>query len=60
VLWGVSDEGNCADMAFFSQNIKETMNYWKQEPHIMKYFRAEEDPTASVPKSWMKGFLEVK
>ena len=38
---------------------QETMNYWKQLPHIMKYFRTEEDPTARLPKNFMSGFLEV-
>jgi NADH dehydrogenase (ubiquinone) 1 alpha subcomplex subunit 6 len=25
----------------------------------MKYFRAEEDPTARLPKNFISGFLEV-
>jgi len=37
---------------------QETMNYWKQLPHILKYFRAEEDPQAHIPKTWMGSFLE--
>lgn len=37
---------------------QETLNYWKQLPHILKYFRAEEDPTAHLPKNFMSGFLE--
>ncbi|TGZ85171.1 NADH-ubiquinone oxidoreductase 14.8 kDa subunit [Ascodesmis nigricans] len=37
---------------------QETMNYWKQIPQLMKYFRPEEDPKAYVPKSFMQGFLE--
>lgn len=38
---------------------QETMNYWKQLPHILKYFRADEDPNAKRPKNFMAGFLEV-
>jgi len=38
---------------------QETLNYWKQLPHILKYFRAEEDPNARRPKDFMAGFLEV-
>ncbi|PGH04769.1 hypothetical protein AJ79_06991 [Helicocarpus griseus UAMH5409] len=39
--------------------FQETLNYWKQLSHVMKYFRAEEDPTAKLPKNFMSGFLEV-
>lgn len=39
-------------------SAQETLNYWKQLPHILKYFRAEEDPTAHLPKDFMSGFLE--
>ena len=35
------------------------MNYWKQLPHVMKYFRADEDPSSKVPNNFMKGFLEA-
>lgn len=38
---------------------KETLNYWKQMSHVMKYFRVEEDPSAKLPKNFMSGFLEV-
>ena len=38
---------------------QETMNYWKQLNHVMKYFRGEEDPKARVPKNFISGFLEV-
>ncbi|PMD28243.1 NADH-ubiquinone oxidoreductase 14.8 kDa subunit [Hyaloscypha hepaticicola] len=37
---------------------QETLNYWKQLPHILKYFRAEEDPNAKRPENFMSGFLE--
>ena len=39
---------------------QETLNYWKQLPHILKYFRIEEDPKAALPKSFMQGFIEVR
>jgi hypothetical protein len=39
--------------------LQETLNYWKQLPHILKYFRAEEDPNARRPQNFMTGFLEV-
>lgn len=35
------------------------MNYWKQLNHVMKYFRAEEDPKMALPKNFISGFLEV-
>ncbi|EEP78214.1 NADH-ubiquinone oxidoreductase 14.8 kDa subunit [Uncinocarpus reesii 1704] len=40
--------------------FQETLNFWKQLSHVMKYFRAEEDPTARLPKNFMQGFLEVR
>lgn len=39
--------------------VQETLNYWKQLPHVLKYFRAEEDPEARLPKSFIEGFLQV-
>jgi len=39
--------------------LQETLNYWKQLTHIMKYFRQEEEPRARFPKNFMSGFLEV-
>lgn len=38
---------------------QETLNYWKQLSHVMKYFRQEEDPTARLPNNFISGFLEV-
>ncbi|KAK2749434.1 hypothetical protein FQN57_006368 [Myotisia sp. PD_48] len=38
--------------------FQETMNYWKQLSHVMKYFRVEEDPTARLPKNFISGFME--
>ena len=40
--------------------FQETLNFWKQLSHVMKYFRKEEDPTARLPKNFMQGFLEVR
>lgn len=37
---------------------KETLNYWKQLSHVMKYFRPEEDPGARLPRNFVSGFLE--
>lgn len=42
-----------SDMEF-----QETLNYWKQLSHVMKYFRPEEDPTARLPRNFISGFLE--
>jgi NADH dehydrogenase (ubiquinone) 1 alpha subcomplex subunit 6 len=36
------------------------MNYWKQISHVLKYFRAEEDPKARLPHNFINGFLEVR
>lgn len=39
---------------------QETLNYWKQLSHVMKYFRAEEDPEQTrLPNGFVAGFLEV-
>ncbi|KAI6251094.1 NADH-ubiquinone oxidoreductase [Erysiphe necator] len=38
--------------------FQETMNYWKQVPHILKYFRPEEDPKSARPKNFINAFLE--
>jgi len=45
------------DTAFLQQ---ETLNFWKQLTHVLKYFRAEEDPKARLPKTFIAGFLEVR
>jgi NADH dehydrogenase (ubiquinone) 1 alpha subcomplex subunit 6 len=42
-----------------NMEFQETMNYWKQMSQIMKYFRAEEDTRADVPRDFMTSFLEV-
>jgi NADH dehydrogenase (ubiquinone) 1 alpha subcomplex subunit 6 len=38
---------------------QETLNYWKQLNHVLKYFRAEEEPNARLPNNFINGFLEV-
>ena len=42
------------------QEFQETLNFWKQLSHVLKYFRAEEDPKATLPKSFIAGFLQVR
>ncbi|THW48294.1 NADH dehydrogenase, alpha subcomplex, subunit 6 [Aureobasidium pullulans] len=42
------------------QEYQETLNFWKQLTHVLKYFRAEEDPKAALPKNFIQGFLEVR
>ncbi|KAI4740326.1 NADH dehydrogenase, alpha subcomplex, subunit 6 [Aureobasidium sp. EXF-12298] len=39
-------------------STQETLNFWKQLTHVLKYFRAEEDPKAALPKNFIQGFLE--
>ena len=40
-------------------HFQETLNFWKQIPHVMKYFRETENPTAGLPQNFMQSFLEV-
>lgn len=40
-------------------NRQETLNYWKQLSHVMKYFKTEDNPNARLPNNFMQGFLEV-
>ncbi|RII10624.1 hypothetical protein CUC08_Gglean006619 [Alternaria sp. MG1] len=40
------------------QEFQETLNFWKQLSHVLKYFRAEEDPKARLPNNFINGFLE--
>lgn len=42
------------------QEYQETLNFWKQLSHVLKYFRAEEDPKARLPANFINGFLEVR
>ncbi|CCU79566.1 unnamed protein product [Blumeria hordei] len=38
--------------------FQETLNYWKQLPHVLKYFRAKEDRKVSSPNNFVEAFLE--
>jgi NADH dehydrogenase (ubiquinone) 1 alpha subcomplex subunit 6 len=38
--------------------FQETLNYWKQLNHVLKYFREEEDPRMKLPNNFMTAFLE--
>jgi hypothetical protein len=38
---------------------QEMLNYWKQLPHVLKYFRADESTQPKMPGNFMTGFLEV-
>ncbi|KAK1074294.1 ndufa6 NADH-ubiquinone oxidoreductase subunit [Friedmanniomyces endolithicus] len=40
------------------QEYQETLNFWKQLTHVLKYFRMEEDPKAKLPTTFIQGFLE--
>ncbi|KAJ4353893.1 uncharacterized protein N0V89_005623 [Didymosphaeria variabile] len=40
------------------QEYQETLNYWKQLSHVLKYFRTEEEPKARLPSNFINGFLE--
>ncbi|KAF2158201.1 NADH dehydrogenase, alpha subcomplex, subunit 6 [Myriangium duriaei CBS 260.36] len=40
------------------QEFQETLNFWKQLTHVLKYFRAEEDPKSRLPGNFIQGFLE--
>jgi hypothetical protein len=59
----ITDDGLGFGIGLMEDNadlwLQETLNYWKQLPHILKYFRAEEDPNARRPQNFMSGFLEV-
>ncbi|KAK3044289.1 hypothetical protein LTS18_001691 [Coniosporium uncinatum] len=40
------------------QEFQETMNFWKQEMHVMKYWQVEENPKQTLPHNFIGGFLE--
>lgn len=40
-------------------DLQETLNYWKQLPHILKYFIENENSVARLPQNFMQRFLEV-
>jgi len=48
------------DMLVFkgTAEFQETLNYWKQEGHIMQYFKTEEEPLMKRPQSFLGKFLE--
>ena len=46
----------CSNPALISS--QETLNFWKQTSHVLKYFRAEEEPKAKLPNNFINGFLE--
>jgi NADH dehydrogenase (ubiquinone) 1 alpha subcomplex subunit 6 len=37
--------------------LQETLNFWKQTSHVLKYFHAEEEPK-KLPNNFIHGFLE--
>ncbi|EDU40609.1 NADH-ubiquinone oxidoreductase 14.8 kd subunit [Pyrenophora tritici-repentis] len=41
------------------QEFQETLNFWKQLSHVLKYFRAEEEPKARLQTNFINGFLEA-
>ncbi|KAF2861894.1 NADH-ubiquinone oxidoreductase 14.8 kDa subunit [Piedraia hortae CBS 480.64] len=45
-------------LAKSQQEFQETLNYWKQLTHVLKYFREDEDPKAQLPKSFMEAFVQ--
>jgi len=47
------------DVLLFQSHAEyqETLNFWKQLSQVMKYFRAEEDPSVKLPNNFMTGFL---
>jgi len=40
------------------QEFQETLNYWKQLTHVLKYFRADQTMENALPKTFMQGFIE--
>jgi NADH dehydrogenase (ubiquinone) 1 alpha subcomplex subunit 6 len=46
-------------IAYTNFREQETLNFWKQLTHVLKYFRAEEDPKAKLPQNFIQGFIEV-
>lgn len=51
---------NVVDVLLYQSHaeFQETLNFWKQLSHVMKYFRPEEDPGARLPRNFVSGFLE--
>jgi hypothetical protein len=57
--WNATQTLRTEELTILSHN-QETLNFWKQLSHVLKYFRAEEDPKARLPKTFIAGFLEVR
>ncbi|KAK6541698.1 hypothetical protein TWF694_007491 [Orbilia ellipsospora] len=55
----VKDLGT-VDVLLMKQQMEyqETMNYWKQLPHLMHYFRSGKQSDVHIPKTFMDNFLE--
>lgn len=51
--------GTNADFNGINHLLQETLNFWKQTSHVMKYFRDREDPKVELPRDFMQRFLEV-
>ncbi|ODM20404.1 NADH-ubiquinone oxidoreductase 14.8 kDa subunit [Aspergillus cristatus] len=51
---------SAVDVLLFKSHaeFQETLNFWKQLSHVMKYFRPEESPGARLPPNFVSGFLE--
>jgi NADH dehydrogenase (ubiquinone) 1 alpha subcomplex subunit 6 len=47
-------------LAKSDMEFQETMNYWKQLSHVLKYFTTDEPERARLPSSFMQGFMEVR
>ena len=49
------------DVLLFNSHseFQETLNYWKQLSHVLKYFQTDEDVKSKLPKTFMQGFIEV-
>ncbi|KAF1823131.1 NADH dehydrogenase, alpha subcomplex, subunit 6 [Dissoconium aciculare CBS 342.82] len=48
------------DVLLFNSHseFQETLNYWKQLTHVLKYFRADQTTETQLPKTFMQGFIE--
>jgi hypothetical protein len=46
-------------LAKSDMEFQETMNYWKQLSHVLKYFTTDEPDRARLPSNFIHGFMEV-
>jgi NADH dehydrogenase (ubiquinone) 1 alpha subcomplex subunit 6 len=46
-------------LAKSDMEFQETMNYWKQISHVLKYFTTDEPDRARLPSNFIHGFMEV-